>query len=111
MIRLIYNYIFDFLSSLWLWIYPSSPMRAVGGYILISPTKEGSTKNKSGVYMSDAHKDAIRYREAKIDMVSNAVKGVKEGDSIYYDRHAGHDMEIKGVMYKVITIGDIVVVL
>jgi len=39
------------------------------------------------------------------------VKGINEGDTVYYDRHAGFDMEIKGVVYKVIKEFDVVVVL
>jgi len=39
------------------------------------------------------------------------VEGIKEGDVVYYDRHAGFDMEIDSVVYKVIKEFDVVVVL
>jgi co-chaperonin GroES (HSP10) len=86
-------------------------MRTIGKYMLIQPVKEGSTKNESGLILSDAHKDDIRYREAKVSKVGNLVEGITEGDTVYYDRHAGFDMEIKGVVYKVIKEFDVVVVL
>ena len=37
--------------------------------------------------------------------------GLTEGDLIYYDRHAGHTIEIEGDPYQVIKMQDIVVVL
>ena len=86
-------------------------MRTIGKYMLIQPVKEGSTKNESGLILSDAHKDDIRYREAKVSRIGNLVEGITEGDTVYYDRHAGFDMEVKGVVYKVIKEFDVVVVL
>ncbi len=86
-------------------------MRTIGKYMLIQPVKEGSTKNESGLILSDAHKEDIRYREATVFRIGNLVEGITEGDTVYYDRHAGFDMEIKGVVYKVIKEFDVVVVL
>jgi len=86
-------------------------MRTIGKYMLIQPVKEGSTKNESGLILSDAHKEDIRYREATVSKVGNLVEGITEGDTVYYDRHAGFDMEIKGVVCKVIKEFDVVVVL
>ena len=86
-------------------------MRTVGKYMLIQPVKEGSTKNESGLILSNAHKDDISYREATVSKVGNLVEGINDGDTVYYDRHAGFDMEIKGVIYKVIKEFDVVVVL
>lgn len=86
-------------------------MRVIGKYMLIQPKKEGSTKTKSGLLLSDAHKDDIRYREASVTKTGSLVEGVKDGDTVYYDRHAGFDMEIDGVVYKVIKEFDVVVVL
>ena len=39
------------------------------------------------------------------------VAGVKENDAIYFDRHAGHKIEVDKKSYHVIKSGDIVVVL
>ena len=36
---------------------------------------------------------------------------LKENDIIYYDRHAGHNVEIENVVYKVIQEQDVIIVL
>ena len=36
---------------------------------------------------------------------------IKEGSKIYYDKHAGHSIEIDKVIYKVIQLQDVVIVL
>ena len=43
--------------------------------------------------------------------IGTKVEGVENGDLIYYDRHAGFDMEIDKEVFKVIKEFDIVVVL
>ena len=40
----------------------------------------------------------------------NLVEGVKPGDIIYYDRHAGHNIEFKEKLHHVIKIQDVVIV-
>ncbi len=41
----------------------------------------------------------------------NEVEGIKAGDQIYYDKHAGHGIEHNGEKYHVIRFQDVVVVL
>ena len=86
-------------------------MRAVGKYILIEPVKEGEVSTKGGLLLAETHRDDIRYREAKVKTIGTLVEGVNDGDTIYYDRHAGFDMEVDKTMYKVIKEFDVVVVL
>ena len=86
-------------------------MRAVGKYILIEPVKEGEVSTKGGLLLAETHRDDIRYREAKVKTIGTLVEGVEDGDTIYYDRHAGFDMEVDKTMYKVIKEFDVVVVL
>ena len=38
----------------------------------------------------------------------NLVEGLKDGDTIYYDKHAGHDISWKDTLYRVIRDGDVV---
>lgn len=85
-------------------------MEVIGKYMLITPVKEGVTRNASGLELSNAHKDDIRYREATVFKIGTLVEGINDGDTVYYDRHAGFDMDIKGVVYKVIKEFDVVVV-
>ena len=51
-----------------------------------------------------------RYIKAKIISCGNLVEGLKDGDTIYYDKHAGHDISWKDTLYRVIRDGDIVLV-
>jgi co-chaperonin GroES (HSP10) len=86
-------------------------MKAIGRNLIIEKVKEGTTKTKGGLLLAENHRDDIRYVEAKILSIGTEVEGVKEGDSIFYDRHAGHKIEIKKETYQVIKLQDVVVVL
>ena len=57
-------------------------MRVIGKYMLIQPKKEGSTKTESGLLLADAHKDDIRYREAKVTNIGSLVEGIQDGDNV-----------------------------
>jgi|TARA_R110000803_G_scaffold57457_1_gene115364 co-chaperonin GroES (HSP10) len=86
-------------------------MKAVGKYMLIEPVKEKEVSTKGGLILGESHREDIRYREAKVKTIGTLVEGVVDGDTVYYDRHAGFDMEIDKVIYKVIKEFDVVVVL
>ena len=86
-------------------------MKAIGRNLIIEKVKEGTTKTKGGLLLAENHRDDIRYVEAKILQIGTEVEGVKEGDSIFYDRHAGHKIEIEKETYQVIKLQDVVVVL
>ena len=86
-------------------------MKAIGRNLIIEKVKEGTTKTKGGLLLAENHRDDIRYVEAKILSIGTEVEGVKEGDSIFYDRHAGHKIEIEKETYQVIKLQDVVVVL
>jgi chaperonin GroES len=86
-------------------------MRAVGRNLIIEKIKEGTTKTKGGLLLAENQREDIRYIEAKIKSVGEEVVGVKEGDRIFYDRHAGHKIELDKETYHVIKLGDVVVVL
>jgi co-chaperonin GroES (HSP10) len=51
-----------------------------------------------------------RYLKAKVISVGNLVEGVKNGDTIHHDSHAGNGMTWKDKLYHVITIRDVVIV-
>ena len=86
-------------------------MRAIGKCLIIEKIKEGTTKTKGGLMLAENQREDIRYIEAKIKSVGEEVVGVKEGDRIFYDRHAGHKIELDKETYHVIKLGDVVVVL
>lgn len=86
-------------------------MKAIGVNLVIQKVKEGTTATKGGLLLAESHREDIRYIEAKVIQVGDQVAGVKEGDSIFYDRHAGHKIEVNKETYQVIKLGDVVIVL
>jgi co-chaperonin GroES (HSP10) len=61
--------------------------------------------------LAESQRDDIRYVEATIVSLGDEVVGIKETDTIFYDRHAGHKIEIDKEVYYVIKLQDIVIVL
>ena len=86
-------------------------MKAIGRNIIIEKTKEGTTKTKGGLLLAENQREDIRYVEAIVLSVGEQVEGLKENDSIFFDRHAGHKIEIDKQTYHVIKNQDVVVVL
>ncbi len=86
-------------------------MKAIGRNIIIQKLKEGPTKTKGGLLLAEIHKDDVRYIEASVVSIGCDVVGIKKDDRIFYDRHAGHLIELDKMSYHVISMGDVVVVL
>ena len=85
-------------------------MKAIGNNIIIIPKKIVTDKTKGGLLIIEKDREDLRYREATIYSVSDSIKGVKENDKIYYDKHAGHDISFNDKLYRVIRDGDVVLV-
>jgi chaperonin GroES len=86
-------------------------MKAIGLNLVIQKVKEGTTATKGGLLLAESHREDIRYIEAKVIQIGDQVVGIKEGDNIFYDRHAGHKIEVDKETYQVIKLGDVVIVL
>ena len=86
-------------------------MKAIGRNIIIKKTEEQNKTTKGGLLLAETHRDDIRYTEAKVISVGESIGGVKEQNNIFFDRHAGHKIEIKNNIYHVIKEQDVVVVL
>jgi len=87
-------------------------MKAVGNNILIKKAKEETiSKTEGGLLLTGKQKQDLRYKQATVVNYGDLVQGIKEGDEIYYDMHAGHRIEIDNDVLYVITIRDVVVVL
>ena len=86
-------------------------MKAIGRNLIINKIKEGTTKTKGGLLLAENQREDIRYTEADILSIGEQVEGLKEGDKIFFDRHAGHKIEIDKKTYHVIKAQDVVVVL
>jgi len=86
-------------------------MKAIGRNLIIQKTKEGTTKTKGGLLLAENQREDIRYVEATVVSVGSDIVGMKENDKIFFDRHAGHKIELKKQTYHVIKAQDVVVVL
>ena len=86
-------------------------MRAIGNNIIIKKLKEGTTETKGGLLLAENQRDDIRYTEATVVSVGELVQGIKELDTIFFDRHAGHKIEYNKETYHIIKNKDVVVVL
>jgi co-chaperonin GroES (HSP10) len=86
-------------------------MKAIGKNLIIQKTKEGTTSTKGGLLLAENQREDIRYIEAQVMSVGEEVVGVKDNDVIFYDRHAGHKIELGKETYQIIKLSDVVVVL
>jgi len=84
-------------------------MQAVNDYVIVDRIKE-EPKKVSGLLLTDDTDQDNRYKKANIISVGNDVPIVKNGDVVYYDKHAGHDIGYNNEMYRVIRARDIVIV-
>jgi len=86
-------------------------MKAIGKNLIIQKTKEGTTKTKCGLLLAENQREDIRYVEAIIVSVGSEIVGINKDDKIFFDRHAGHKIEINKQTFHIIKAQDVVVVL
>ena len=84
-------------------------MKAINRYIVVDKIKV-EPKMVAGLIMTDDTDSDNRYLRAKIISTGNIVEGLKDGDIIFYDKHAGHDISWKDTLYKVIRDVDVVLI-
>ena len=84
-------------------------MKAINHYIVVKNIKEGP-KKVAGLIMTDDTDVDNRYSRAKIISIGNLVEGLKDGDIVYYDKHAGHAISWKDELYHVIQSRDVVLI-
>ena len=84
-------------------------MKAINHYVIVDKIKQ-EQKKVAGLIMTEDLDQDNRYIKAKVVSVGNLVEGVADGDTIHYDKHAGHGIQYKDKLYFVIKISDIVLV-
>ena len=84
-------------------------MKEINRYIVVDKIKT-EPKKVAGLIMTDDTDSDNRYLKAKIISCGNLVEGLKDGDTIYYDKHAGHSIQHKDILYQVIRSGDVVLI-
>ena len=80
-------------------------MKAINRYIIVNRIKT-EPKQVAGLIMTDDTDVDNSYIKAKIISCGNIVEGWKDGDVIYYDKHAGHDISWRDTHYRDIRGGD-----
>ena len=86
-------------------------MKAIGRNLIIQKEKNVTTETKGGLILAETHREDIRYIKAKVVSIGDEVEGLKQSDTIFFDRHAGHKIEVGDLTYHVIKSQDVVVVL
>ena len=84
-------------------------MKAVNDYVILDQVKE-KAKKISGLILTDETDEGNRYKKANVISVGEQVEIIKKGNTIYYDKHAGHGIGYNDKLYFVIRSRDIVLV-
>jgi|TARA_R100000084_G_C4555826_1_gene102226 co-chaperonin GroES (HSP10) len=84
-------------------------MKAIGNYILIEKLSN-KTKEVNGLLLTEKLDSDNRYVKAKIISCGNLVEVLKEGDTIYYDKHRGNGVDYNDKIYYVIKDLDVILV-
>lgn len=84
-------------------------MKAVNNYIVIKKLKE-PVKKVAGLELTEKQDSDVRYLKAEVISCGPLVIGVDVGNTIRYDKHAGHGIEWGDELYHVITVSDVVIV-
>lgn len=92
-------------------------MKALNFHIVIREVKEKGHTVAGGLQLSTKFDKELRYLKGKVVSVGNRVTKemadepikIEEGDIIWYDRHAGHEIRwIDDEPLKVLKLGDLV---
>ena len=84
-------------------------MKAVNYYVVVDKIKN-EQKKVAGLIMTEDLDQDNRYSKGKVVSAGNLVEGIKDGDTIHYDKHAGHGIQYKDKLYFVIKVSEIVLV-
>lgn len=84
-------------------------MKPIGKYIVLTPIDE-EIKSESGMLLSGADAEALRYRHGEVVAVGTEVAVIKEKDKIFFDKSHSFTMMIGEGKFTVIQERDVVVV-
>jgi len=84
-------------------------MKAVNQHIVVKNIKT-EPKKVAGLILTEDVDSDNRYIKAKVISTGNLVEGIKDNDIVYYDKHAGHGIQYKDILYHVIISRDVVLI-
>jgi chaperonin GroES len=95
----------------------ATKLRPLADRVIVKQT-EAEEKTKSGIYLPDAAKEkptkgkVIAAGPGKLDEKGRPMEvGVRAGDTVYYGKYAGTDVEVDGEKFVILREGDILGVL
>ncbi len=84
-------------------------MQAISYYLIVDKIKE-APKKVGGLELTEKQNSDVRYLRATVISVGENVPNIKEGDTIRYDKHAGHGIEWGDKLLYVIKVPDVVLI-
>tara|TARA_Y100000289_G_C3828671_1_gene102424 strand:+ start:280 stop:537 length:258 start_codon:yes stop_codon:yes gene_type:complete len=84
-------------------------MKAVNDVLIIEKRK-AETKKVGGLLLTEKLDEDNRYLKATVISSGDKIDFIKKGNTIYYDKHAGHGISLNDKLYQVIRIKDVVIV-
>ena len=79
--------------------------------MILKELKEGTKKTEGGLLLSEKAREDVRYKRGVLESVGNQIEVLKVGDTVWFDRAAGHNIEFStGELRKVIKLPDVVIV-
>jgi co-chaperonin GroES (HSP10) len=84
-------------------------MKALSYFIVVENIKE-APKKVGGLELTEKLDADNRYIKAKVITAGNDVVGIKDNDTVYYDKHAGHGITYDDKFYKVVKMQDVALV-
>ena len=84
-------------------------MKSINSFLVVDKIKE-KPKPQKGLILTESQADDIRYLRGKVISVGDQIKGIKENDTVWYDKNAGHGIEFNSSYFYVIKHGDVVIV-
>lgn len=84
-------------------------MKAINHYVVVDKIKT-EQKKIAGLIVTERVDEDNRFFKANVISAGNLVEGISKGDTVHYDRHAGHGIQYGDKLYFVIKSSDIVLV-
>ena len=85
-------------------------MKAIGNYILVKAEVVKAKRTEGGLMIAKNNREDVRYIEGLVKSVGDILSGIKEGDTVYFDRTAGNPIGDLREGLKIISIRDIVAI-
>lgn len=84
-------------------------MRAINYFVIVDKIKEEPSK-VAGLELTEKQNKDVRYVKGKVISVGDKIDFINEGDTVRYDKHAGHGIEWSDSLYYVLKVTDIVLI-